>query len=1000
MKKKNIFKNVFLVAGIIGGLATLASCNKPQQAATTTTPLQTKTTTNNTAPTTSVEPVITTTTNDPVTSNTDPVIEQVVVTFLDSEENKIEDVTINKNGNVTKDVTAPNIVGKKFDSWVIKNTKSKVDLTTYTFENDTVLIATYVDLEVPQISFTSEETQIESAYVRFNHTKGVTSYNVYLDDSTSPLTNRDYYVGINNGVARIDVFGLTAGKHKIKVAPVVGNVEKDLSAATSADLLVEAYDRSGFAHFNYTSGVGAYNDNGTLKDNAIVLYVTDENKNDVTLTYGGITVKGIGNILNSVGADNGSGKAQNDEGLPNTNQKIIQKLGEANIPLVVRFVGCVSDSGLKRKATFDASNKSLIEGLTEYDSANYGGTVGDNGHMARMKSGKNITLEGVGSDAVIDGWGFHFIAESSTEALGLGKSFEVRNLTFINTPEDAIGMEGVQISKNESSDLSASVERCWIHNNEFYGPSISSPAESDKGEGDGSCDFKRGQYLTVSYNYFEGCHKTNLVGSADYSLQFNLTYHHNYWYMCKARGPLTRRANVHMYNNIFYGQTDYAMNTRADAYIFSEYNLFYFCKNPQAVEEGAIKSYNDSFSSYLQNKGSIGTIVTNKSAVVQNNCGFIARDIKYDKFDTDPNLSYIPTNDYELQTDIVEARKVIFAKTGVAKASLIKASDVTLDDLSYVNKVISSTTVNNVSVPSEVTPGKISKAVYAFKITEDALVKVTYSNNELASTGVLCNQAGVALLTASGAVQLAPGVYFIQAMNFQPGDSAKLTQGTFKEITISSIEFKKPQAISDVQPLIDNANTIAKCEEAMEAYNNLTLEQKELITGYSNMLVRYTMLLIDDIGTVTSSSGAKITKARNQYDLLTTEEKTLVTNISTLTAAEEAYEQFGSSAIKWSYDGQFSASEVTCSGNSKDGKVTFDNIQFTKGLKFESKAGKITITLTSTKTITVYQNGGSTLKINGTEVNASDLVDYELKAGVYELTKGSGSAVVYYIVLK
>ncbi|UKI48812.1 MAG: hypothetical protein L6U99_08110 [Clostridium sp.] len=307
------------------------------------------------------------------------------------------------------------------------------------------------------------------------------------------------------------------------------------------------------------------------------LYVTDENKNSVELSYKGTTVKGIGNILNSVGADVGGGKCANG-GTANSNAGIIKKLGEDNIPLVVRFVGCVSNSGLKKKGVFDAASTPQIEGLTIYNSTGNGGTAGDNGHMARIKSGKDITLEGVGSDAIIDGWGFHFMAESSSPKLG--KSFELRNVTFINTPEDAVGMEGVQVSANASSELSASVERCWIHNNEFYGPTISNAAEGDKSEGDGSCDFKRGQYLTVSYNYFEGCHKTNLVGSSDSSLQYNLTYHHNYWKLCKARGPLARRANIHMYNNVFEGQTDYAVNTRADSYIFTEYNLFYTCKNP------------------------------------------------------------------------------------------------------------------------------------------------------------------------------------------------------------------------------------------------------------------------------------------------------------------------------------------------------------------------------------------------------------------------------------
>ena len=39
----------------------------------------------------------------------------------------------------------------------------------------------------------------------------------------------------------------------------------------------------------------------------------------------------------------------------------------------------------------------------DYDSNDYGGSVGDNGHMARMKSAKDVTIEGVGTDAAMDG---------------------------------------------------------------------------------------------------------------------------------------------------------------------------------------------------------------------------------------------------------------------------------------------------------------------------------------------------------------------------------------------------------------------------------------------------------------------------------------------------------------------------------------------------------------------------------------------------------------------
>ena len=86
------------------------------------------------------------------------------------------------------------------------------------------------------------------------------------------------------------------------VVPVVDGAEKTDMAMETKTLTVLAHDRSGYAHWNYTQGIGAYNDDGTLKPGAIVLYVTDSNKNTVTVTSkDGTTVTGIGNILNSGG---------------------------------------------------------------------------------------------------------------------------------------------------------------------------------------------------------------------------------------------------------------------------------------------------------------------------------------------------------------------------------------------------------------------------------------------------------------------------------------------------------------------------------------------------------------------------------------------------------------------------------------------------------------------------------------------------------------------------
>ena len=430
----------------------------------------------------------------------------------------------------------------------------------------------------------------------------------------------EYLVRDTDNGLRVDILGLKAGNYTVTITTSKGDI-------TESNISVGTQDRSGYAHFNYTEGVGAYNDNGELKADAIILYVTDENKDTVSVTSkDGTTVSGIGNILNSAGQDVGDGKTSNGSTVTNTNSDILKKLAEDGTPLVVRIVG----------------NVTAPYGLTAYNTTDFGGLKGDNGFMARMKSGKDITIEGIGTNACINGWGLHFICEES--APEFGKSFEVRNLAFRNVPEDAVGMEGVQAN----GEVTASVERCWIHNNEFYVPNIEKPAESDKKQGDGACDFKRGQYFTNSYNYYEGYHKTNLVGANDSNLQYNISFHNNYWKDCAARGPLARQANIHLYNNIYEHQTDVGQDSRANSYFFSEYNLFENCDDCTVIKSGgAIKSFNDSFVNCEHE--TTGTVVTSKTEAISNNN-------KYPDFDTNASLSYIPAGDYILQTDTTKLK--------------------------------------------------------------------------------------------------------------------------------------------------------------------------------------------------------------------------------------------------------------------------------------------------------------------------------------------------------
>lgn len=435
----------------------------------------------------------------------------------------------------------------------------------------------------------------------------------------------------NTGVARVDIPGLSAGNYDIVITA------SDGSTISYTDIEVDEYDRSGYAHFNYTKGIGAYNDDGTLKSNAVVLYVTDETKDTVELpfpTNPSHIVTGIGNILNSRGASGTS------EGLANTNDNILLAYSNAGIPLDIRFIGTVT----------------APQGLTAYDSVDYGGSENDNGNMARMKDALNVTIEGIGTDAKIYGWGIHFMASSAHT--NYGKSFEVRNLTFENYPEDALGMEGVQ----SGNTLTAAVERCWIHNCSFLPGYCANPAESDKGEGDGSCDFKRGGYYTMSYCYYYNCHKTNLIGASDTNIEYNISFHHNWWLDCASRAPLLRYSNMHIYNNYYQNSTSKTMDTRYNSYVLSEANYFDSCKNPITIKtNSAVKSYNDIF--YNCTGTNAATTVTERDAAVANNN-------VYPSFDTDPSLFYYnsltKSSDCYL-TDALTAKAECIAYSGVMK---------------------------------------------------------------------------------------------------------------------------------------------------------------------------------------------------------------------------------------------------------------------------------------------------------------------------------------------
>ncbi len=238
-----------------------------------------------------------------------------------------------------------------------------------------------VDNPAGVIQITEAKGWQESAYLKWAPFEGASSYNVYVDgkkiDAQLIRQYASYY--------RADVLGLEAGTYSVKVVPVNAEGTEIAGANTASNLVVKSYNREGFAHLNY-SGVGAYNDNGTLKSGAKVLYITAK------------TAKTVSTTVNT-------GKPETITGL----QSIIDAYskGKDTTPIAFRIIGKVSLSDLDHTS-------SSAEGL-------------------QVKGAKmNMTFEGVGDDATVYGFGF---------LLREAESVEFRNFAIMRCLDDAMSLD-------------------------------------------------------------------------------------------------------------------------------------------------------------------------------------------------------------------------------------------------------------------------------------------------------------------------------------------------------------------------------------------------------------------------------------------------------------------------------------------------------------------------------------------------------------------------------
>ena len=170
---------------------------------------------------------------------------------------------------------------------------------------------------------------LESAYVTWRAVDGASGYNVYVNGDGGQVQLDDELIRLYSSDSgekyyRADALGLSAGNYSFTVVPLEDG-DEDTSAAVSTDsVYVQNHDRSGFAFVNGDSN-GAYNYDGTLRNDAVVLYITNETKDSVAMDV----------VTNAKGATTPATGLQNILNL--------YKKGYDLRPLDVRFVGQITD---------------------------------------------------------------------------------------------------------------------------------------------------------------------------------------------------------------------------------------------------------------------------------------------------------------------------------------------------------------------------------------------------------------------------------------------------------------------------------------------------------------------------------------------------------------------------------------------------------------------------------------------------------------------------------
>lgn len=834
------------------------------------------------------------------------------------------------------------------------------------------------------VTITEATGWLESAIVKWSPVAGADSYNVYYSGGGISNKKIDTQLIRKYGTyMRADVMGLPAGTYTIKVAPVTAGVEG--IATESSQVAVVAQDRSGFA-FEGGRVPGGYNADGTLKSGAIVLYITENTKN--TVAYDVIT-----SSKNAV---------TNYVGLQNILYGI--KKGYDTRPYVFRLIGNITDM-------------TVMEG---------GDITIENANNASSF----ITIEGVGSDAVVNGMGIRLKSASNVE---------VRNLGFMNcnsTAGDNVGMQ-------QDND------HIWVHNCDmFYGDAGS---DADQVKGDGAMDNKNSTFCTFSYNHFWDNGKCSLLGlSEGTTTGLYVSYHHNWFDHSDSRHPRIRYYSAHIYNNYYDGNAKYGVGSTMGSSAFVEGNYFRNCKHPMMISMQGTDVWNES--TQANDPNNMGTFSGEDGGIIKafnnvfdvsigtNNMRFvpygdtraafnIAGKIssttdfdaylattrgetvpatvvsklggnKYNNFDTDAAL-YV--KNLVIDEPAVAKEKAMQYAGRVAGGDLRFAYNNAVDDAAYLVNTTEKTALTNyqttlVSVQGDVvtpvsqtlvlTSGSNSQTI----TSGSSITSIVYTWGGSATGATVTGLDGTGLTATTNATAQTVTIAGTPTTNVSYSVSSTGTSGTAVTATGSiTVNTPSSQTITLTSgSSSQNVNsgtaitsivytwggtatgaTVTGLDGTGLIYTTNATAQTVTISGTPTSSVSYTVATSGTSGTSVSASGTiGITSTGNMVQNFTTS---------------------GISSTFYSISGNLTTSYGTAS---------YSGLTLTQALKMES-ATTITFTTTATATLTLVLSSSytGTVKVDGTVYTpASGIITISnLASGSHTILKGSGSNYLFYM---